>query len=323
MAFRIPSILLNPVILSPSERASMSLIVTGAVGIDRIETPTGSADEVVGGSGIYFPAAASYFTRPRIVSVVGEDFPDAFVAMFDRFDIDTAGLERRRGSKTFRWHGRYHDDMNHRDTLGLELGVLTEAPPAVPESYRDSKYVFLAVDQPSNQLALLDTLPDRELAVMDTIDLYIDTQRDAVIDVIGKVDGVIFNDSEAMALTGTTNAVAAAEAIAAMGPAFVIVKKGEHGAIARHRDGWIALPAYPSNAVVDPTGAGDSFAGAMMGHLAATGGDVSLSNLKKALAYGTVVASYNIEDFSLGRMLDLKREEIDTRYDEFTAMLSA
>jgi len=301
----------------------MSLIVTGAIGIDRIETPTGSADEVVGGSGIYFPAAASYFTKPRIVSVVGEDFPDDFVDMFSKFDIDTTGLERRKGSKTFRWHGKYHDNMNERDTVGIDLGVLTEAPPPLPDEYKDSKYVFLAVDQPANQLALLDKLPDRKLAVMDTIDLYINTQRDEVVDVIKKVDGIIFNDSEAMALTGEKNAVAAAEAIVAMGPSFVIVKKGEHGAIAKHKDGWIALPAYPSNAVVDPTGAGDSFAGAMMGHLAATDGDVSLNNLKKALAYGTVVASYNIEDFSLGRMLKLKRDEIDKRYDEFTAMLSA
>ncbi|MEO0964612.1 MAG: PfkB family carbohydrate kinase [Planctomycetota bacterium] len=299
----------------------MPLVVTGAVGIDQVETPTGSASEVVGGSGIYFPAAASYFTRPRVVSVVGDDFTDEHVAVFDQFNIDREGLERRAGGKTFRWHGRYHDNMNDRDTVGIELGVLTEAPPPLPAAYGDSDYVFLAVDQPVNQLALLDKLPKRKLSVMDTIDLYIDTQRDEVVDVIGKVDGVIVNDSEAMALTGERNAVSAADAIAAMGPAFVVVKKGEHGAIAKHRDGWAALPAYPSDRVVDPTGAGDSFAGAMMGHFASTDGDTSLPNLRKALAYGTVVASFNIEDFSLGRMIGLTRAEIDGRYDEFTSML--
>ncbi|MEO0586339.1 MAG: PfkB family carbohydrate kinase [Planctomycetota bacterium] len=299
----------------------MPLIVTGAVGIDHVETPSGSASEVVGGSGLYFPAAASYFTQPRVVSVVGDDFPDDFVAVFDEFDIDRLGLERRAGGKTFRWHGKYHENMNDRDTLGIELGVLTEAPPPLPDAYRDSKFVFLAVDQPSNQLALLDKLPDRKLAVMDTIDLYINTQRDQVVDVMGKVDGVIVNDSEAMALTGEKNAVAAAEVIAGYGPSFVVVKKGEHGVIAKHADGWAALPAYPSNKVVDPTGAGDSFAGAMMGHFAATDGDTSLANLKKALTYGTVVASFNIEDFSLNRMRGLKRDEIDRRYAEFAAML--
>ncbi|MEM0913351.1 MAG: PfkB family carbohydrate kinase [Planctomycetota bacterium] len=299
----------------------MSLVVTGAVGIDKVETPAGSASEVVGGSGVYFPAAASYFTRPRVVSVVGEDFLDEHVAVFDQFDIDRAGLERRAGSKSFRWHGKYHDNMNDRDTLGIELGVLAEAPPPLPDAYADSDYVFLAVDQPINQLALLDKLPQRKLAVMDTIDLYIETQRDGVVDVIGRVDGVIVNDSEAMMLTGERDAVKAAEAIATMGPAFVVVKKGEHGVIARHADGWAALPAFPSDKVVDPTGAGDSFAGAMMGHFAATGGDTSLANLRKALAYGTVVASFNIEDFSLGRMIGLTREEIDGRFGEFTGML--
>ncbi len=299
----------------------MSLIVTGAVGIDTIESPAGKADEVIGGSGIYFTAAASYFTTPRIVTAVGDDFPDEFVALFDHFKVDTAGLERRAGSKTFRWHGKYHDDnINERDTLGLELGILLEALPPVPESYADSEFVFLAVTAPENQLALLDKFPKRKLVVMDTIDLYIIQMRERLLDVISRVDGVIINDHEAKLLTGESNMVLAADWICDRGPAFAIIKKGEHGVIMKHRDGWAALPAYPADKVVDPTGAGDSFAGGFMGYLASVG-DTSLTSLRRGLAYGTMIASFNIEDFSLGRMKTLTRDEIDRRYAAFAKMM--
>ncbi|MEQ9454240.1 MAG: PfkB family carbohydrate kinase [Phycisphaeraceae bacterium] len=298
----------------------MSLIVTGAVCIDKIETPTSMAEELLGGSGIYFPAAASFFTQPRVLAAVGEDFPDDFLATFDHFNIDRRGLEVRKGSKTFRWHGKYHENMNDRDTVGIELNILLEDPPVLPDFYADSEYVFLAVDRPSNQLNLLDSVPKRKLAVMDTIDLYINTQKDELVEVIKKVDGLIVNDSEAKALTGRRDVVAAALDLEKLGPKFVIIKKGEHGVVMKHADGWAALPAFPAEKVVDPTGAGDSFAGAMMGYLAETG-DTSLSGMQKALAYGTVTASFNIEDFSLGRMRTLTRADIDARFKQFAEMV--
>lgn len=298
----------------------MSLIVTGSISIDTIDTPTGSVKEVVGGSSIYFTAAASFFGPIRLIGAVGEDFPDAFVDVFNGFKVDVAGLERRKGSKTFRWHGRYHEDVNQRDTVSVELNVLTEALPPVPESFRDSKYVFLAVTHPDNQLKLLDSFPNRKLVVADTIDLYINTTRDQLLEVFKRIDGLIINDSEAQMLTGEPNAVVAADKLIAMGPKFVVVKKGQHGAILKHPDGVCVLPAYPATTVIDPTGAGDSFAGAFMAHLAHTD-DTSFDSLKTAMAYGTTVASFTIEAFSVERLQKITRADIDKRFKEFTDML--
>ena len=300
----------------------MPLIVTGSIGIDTIETPGHDAQEVLGGSSIYFAAAASFFGGVRLVGAVGEDFPEHYVEHFHHFDVDTAGLERRAGSQTFRWHGRYHDNMNDRDTVSVDLNVLIEALPPVPESYRDSRYVFLAVTSPANQLALLDEFPERRLVVADTIDLYINNNRDELDEVMRRVDGIIFNDSEAELLTGEPNAVVAADRLLEMGPSFVIVKKGAHGAILRHQGGTVALPAYPSRQVVDPTGAGDSFAGGFMGFLANTSGEASdFHALKTAMAYGTMVASFTIEAFGPERLRTLKRDEINARYREFATMM--
>ena len=234
----------------------MSLIVTGSISIDTIDTPTGSVKEVVGGSSIYFTAAASFFGPIRLVGAVGDDFPDSFVEVFNGFGVDVEGLERRAGSKTFRWHGRYHEDVNQRDTVSVELNVLTEALPPIPKSYADSAYIFLAVTHPENQLKRLDTFPKRKLVVADTIDLYINTTRDELMEVFKRIDGLIINDSEALMLTGEPNAVVAADKLLEMGPNFVIVKKGQHGAILRHPDGTCVLPAYPAKTVIDPTGAG-------------------------------------------------------------------
>lgn len=298
----------------------MSLIVTGSISIDTIDTPTGSVQEVVGGSSIYFTAAASFFGPIRLVGAVGEDFPDSFVDVFHGFGVDVEGLERRVGSKTFRWHGRYHEDVNQRDTVSVELNVLTEALPPIPKSYEDSGYIFLAVTHPENQLKLLDAFPKRKLVVADTIDLYINTTRDELMEVFKRIDGLIINDSEALMLTGEPNAVVAADKLLEMGPKFVIVKKGQHGAILRHPDGTCVLPAYPAKTVIDPTGAGDSFAGAFMAHLANTD-DTSFNSLKTAMAYGTTVASFTIEAFSVERLQQIKRADIDQRFDEFTAML--
>ncbi len=299
----------------------MSLIVTGSIGIDTIETPDGKiANSVLGGSSIYFAGAASFFGGVRLVGAVGEDFPDEFVTPFTDFGVDIAGLERRAGSKTFRWHGKYLPNMNDRETVSVDLNVLIEDLPPVPSAYGDSEYVFLAVTSPQNQLALLDQFPKKKLVVADTIDLYINTEADALDEVIKRVDGLIINDSEAELLTGKTNAIEAADELVKRGPTFVVVKKGAHGAILRHRDGYAVLPAYPSTRVIDPTGAGDSFAGGMMAYLCATD-DTSLPSLKKAMAYGTMVASYTIEAFSIQRLTEISRQDIDSRFAEFANML--
>lgn len=299
----------------------MSLIVTGSVGIDTVETPDGQrADDVLGGSSIYFAAGASFFTKVRLVAAVGEDFPQHFHEQFQQFDVCTDGLEQREGSKTFRWHGRYHENMNDRDTLAVELNVLGEALPPVPEHYKDSQYVFLANTHPAGQLSLREQFPQSKLVVADTMDLWIETEPDLLKNLLTKIDGFVLNDSEAKQLTGENNVLKAADAVLAMGPTFVIVKKGEHGAILRHKDGTGVLPAFPSDQVVDPTGAGDSFASGMMGYLSSVD-DVSIDSIKRAMAYGTVVASYTIEKFSTQRLSEIDRSQIDARLETFGSHL--
>jgi sugar/nucleoside kinase (ribokinase family) len=299
----------------------MSLIVTGSIGIDSVEAPTGQAENVLGGSAIYFAAAASFFSRVRLVGAVGEDFPDHFLDTFRHFNIDLAGLERRAGSKTFRWRGKYHANMNQRDTLSVELNVLAEDLPPVPPHFCDSQYVFLANTDPGNQMKLLAQFPRRKLAVADTMDLWIHTQRDALITLLGQVDGLVLNDSEAIALTGHSNLIRAGDSVLAMGPRFVVIKKGEHGAVFMHQDeGICMLPAYAARHVVDPTGAGDSFAGGMMGYLASNGG-LDGEGFRRALAYGTMVASFNIESFGLERLKQITRADLDKRLNEYARMV--
>lgn len=299
----------------------MSLIVTGSIGIDSIEAPTGKADDVLGGSAIYFAAAASFFSPVRLVAAVGNDFPEHHLDTFRHFNVDLDGLERRANSKTFRWHGRYHDDMNERDTIEVQLNVLAEDLPPVPDHYKDSRQVFLANTHPAAQMALLDQFPDRSLAIADTMDLWIETEKDALLALLQKVDGLVLNYEEAFQLTGKSNLVLAAEAIHKLGPKFVVIKKGEHGAFLMHTDGMAALPAYAARDVVDPTGAGDTFAGGMLGYLASNGDDFSLAALQRAMAYGTIVASYNIESFSLERLKTISRGDLDQRLETFRRML--
>lgn len=301
----------------------MSLICTGTIGIDTVFTPHGHREKILGGSCTYFAAAASFYGPVRIVAAVGEDFPPAFDATLRSFKgVDTQGLEVRKGSKTFAWGGKYLANMNSRETLFTELGVLAERPPEVPAAYRDSRFIFLANTHPAVQMQMLSALPDKRLAVADTMDLWINIARAELDLLLTKIDGLVLNYDEAELLTGKTNTVAAARHILKMGPRFVVVKKGEHGCIVVHRDGVAALPAYPTEDVVDPTGAGDSFAGGMMGHLASHKGDpTSLKAIREALAHGTVVASFNIEAFSLDRLKTLTRPELDRRYEDFAAMV--
>ncbi len=304
----------------------MSLIVTGTIGIDTVYTPHGHREKVLGGSCTYFAAAASFYGPVRIVAAAGDDFPSAFHETLKGFKgVDATGLEIRRGSKTFAWGGKYLANMNSRETLFTELGVLAERPPAVPASFQDSQFVFLANSHPGVQLGMLESLPKRKLAVADTMDLWINIARGELDLLMTKIDGLVLNYDEAELLTGKSNTVAAARQILKMGPKFVVVKKGEHGCLLVHRDGIAALPAYPTEAVVDPTGAGDSFAGGMMGHIAAhglrTSQVTSFNTLRESLAHGTVIASFNIESFSLERLSKLTRAELDKRYAEYVAMV--
>ncbi|MCY2927773.1 MAG: PfkB family carbohydrate kinase [Planctomycetota bacterium] len=295
----------------------MSLLVTGSIGIDTVESPSGKAVDVLGGSSVYFSQAASFFGPVRFVGVVGEDCPSEFLKpLQDNPQIDMSGLEVRRGSKTFRWHGRYHEDVNHRDTVAVALNVLGEMGPAIPKAFRDSRYVFLANTHPGLQLELLGQLESPRLVVADTMDLWINAERDTLVNLLGRIDGVVLNDSEAALLTGRTNMVAAGNEIAQRVRRFVVIKKGEHGSLLFAQGEVFPMPAFPAVRVVDPTGAGDCFAGALMGALAAED-SCEVPALRRALAYGTVTASFVIEDFSLSKLLAIDRARIDARVREF------
>ncbi len=299
----------------------MSLLVTGSIGIDTVEAPAGKAAETLGGSSVYFAQAASFFAPVRLVGVVGDDCPPGFLQPLQANPkVDLRGLEVRAGSKTFRWHGRYHEDLNQRDTVDVELNVLAEHGPTIPDSYRDSKYVFLANTHPDLQMELLGQLNGPDLVVADTMDLWITTQRDSLIQLLGNIDGLLLNDSEARQLTKTSNIISAGFEIAQMVRRFVVIKKGEHGSLLFVGKRVCPLPSYPTVNVVDPTGAGDSFAGAMMGFIADTG-QIDIGTLRMALRYGTVTASFGLESFSLAKLVDSTREDIDARLEEFEELM--
>lgn len=303
----------------------MSLIVTGTIGIDTIETPDGQRrEDLLGGSAVYFCAASSFYTQPRLVAAVGDDFPESFMDTLKSFEaVDLAGLEVRQGSKTFRWGGKYMEDMDRRETLFTELGVLEEAPPTVPDKFKDSKVLFLANSHPMVQLGMLEQLGDLDLSVVDTMDLWITIAKPELTNLLGKIDGLVLNFDEAEQYTGHRNPVTAGKHLLELGPRFVVIKKGEHGCILVHKDGICALPAYPTEHVVDPTGAGDSFAGGMMGRLAASGAaDLgSFESIREALAHGTIIASFNVESFSLERMQGISNKDVDARYDHYASMM--
>ncbi|MFH1419254.1 MAG: PfkB family carbohydrate kinase [Planctomycetota bacterium] len=297
----------------------MSLLVTGTIGIDTVETPGRRVEDVLGGSAAYFAFAAALITPVRLVGVVGGDFPQAFRDTFNGRPIDTAGLETRPGSKTFRWHGKYLDDMNQRESISTDLNVIAEDPPEIPEQFRDSDYVFLANTHPAIQRGFIDQLTGPKLIVCDTMDLWINTARDELLDTLARVHGVVLNDSEARLLTDRDNLVLAGRQILEAGPQFVVIKKGEHGAMLVARDDIFILPAYPAANVKDPTGAGDSFGGGMMGHLAGLD-QTGFNAMRSSLAYGTCVASITIEDFSLDALRAADRSKLEARLAEFKAL---
>lgn len=299
----------------------MSLLVTGSIGIDDLKTPFGEVKGAYGGSAVHFSFAATLFTPVRFVGVVGEDFDPEYRTFLQKRQIDLAGLEVRKGSKTFRWSGQYEGAMADATTLNIELNVLAEAGPKIPANFADSTYVFLAATHPGLQQDLVRQLKSPRLIVADTRDLWITTQREELLKTFKVVHGAIMNDGEARLLTEQHNLIVAGRKILDMGPQFVVLKKGEHGVMLITRDGAISLPAYPTAAVVDPTGAGDSFAGGMMGYLA-TQSDTQFNTLKRSLAYGTMTASFTIEDFALGAIQKVSMGDIDRRLREYAGMLS-
>ncbi|MDG2020838.1 MAG: PfkB family carbohydrate kinase [Phycisphaerales bacterium] len=298
------------------------LIVTGTIGVDTIHAPTGSAEGVMGGSAAYFAAAASHLAPTRLVGLVGEDWPAEHREVLQSFEgIDFGGVEIRSGGETFKWGGRYFDDMNQRETLFTELGVLEDTPPTVPEEFRDSRYVFLANSHPAVQADLLDQFPDRALSVCDTMDLWINIAHDDLLALLKKVDGVVLNDGEAAQLVETRNVVDAGRKILELGPTFAVIKKGEHGAVLVHRDGVAVVPAFPADhaSVVDPTGAGDSFGGGMMAHLAKLD-RTDFDAIQESLAWGTVMASFTIGSFGLDGLQGLDEARISERMDRYRTM---
>ena len=300
----------------------MSLLVTGSIGIDTVRTPYGVSEDCLGGSAVYFAMAASFFGPVRFVGVVGADCPFDLSEIFTGRDVDLAGLEVRARSKTFRWAGTYKQDMDDRTTDYMELNVLAEAPPAVPNAFADSKFVFLANTAPKLQHELLDQIRRPVFVAADTMNCWICDYLDDLKSLLKRIDCLIINEDEARLLAGEHNLIKAAQIVLDMGLGIVVVKKGESGSLMCGADGEIfVLPAYPADQVNDPTGAGDSFAGGFMGYLAQTG-RTDFETLKTAIAYGTVTASFTIAGFSLQGLNSIGRADIDSRLETLRKVTS-
>lgn len=299
----------------------MPLLVVGSVALDSVETPTEVRENVLGGSAVYFSYAASYFTPVRLVGVVGEDWPPEHTAMLQARKIDASGLQIVRGAQTFRWRGKYQPNMNDRETLDVQLNVMQQFNPVLPPDFCRCPFVFLANGSTSIQLKVLDQCTAASLRVADTMDLWIRTEREQLNEMLRRIDGLVLNDSEAKLLTEDDNLVRAGHQVREMGPRFVVIKKGEHGAMFFSKHETYVLPAFPTPRVVDPTGAGDSFAGGMMGYLAQQG-NFEPKTLKEAMAYGILVASFTVEDFSLDGLKRIERSHLDRRMEEYRKMLN-
>lgn len=296
----------------------MSLLVVGSVAFDSVRTPHGHADSILGGAATYFSVAASWVTPVRVVAVVGEDFSEHHLSVFASRGIDTTGLERAAG-KTFRWQGEYVGDMNEARTLDTQLNVFERFAPKIPASYLASEFVFLGNIDPVLQLHVREQLPNTRLVGLDTMDYWIRGKLEALKKTLAAVDVLLVNEGEARMLSGEWNLTKAAAAIQKMGPRSVVVKRGEHGVSLFTAGSIFSAPGYPLDQVQDPTGAGDTFAGGFMGHLARTG-DLSEPNLRRAVVYGSVLASFAVEEFGLSRLLQLTPQEIEARFREFKTL---
>ncbi len=294
------------------------VLIVGSVAYDSVRTPFGETDEALGGAASYASVAASFFAPVRLVGVVGDDFSEQHVAALAKRDIDLAGLQRAPG-KTFRWSGYYEFDLNQAHTTATELNVFQTFRPTLPESYRDSPYVFLANIDPALQLAVLDQVRRPKLVACDTMNFWIENAKDKVLEVLARVDLALINEAEARQLCGESNLIAAARKILDYGPATVIIKKGEHGALMMSTGSYFAAPGYPLEELRDPTGAGDTFAGGLVGYLARCG-ETDEETLRRAIIAGSVMASFTVEDFSLDRLFSLSPEEVAGRYHDIIAM---
>lgn len=293
----------------------MNLFVVGSVGLDDVETPFGKVERALGGSAIYFSMAAAFFHRPGFVGIVGSDFPQAGVRMLEKHGVDLQGLEQVDG-ETFRWGGRYGFDLNERQTLFTALNVFESFRPRLPDDYRNARYVFLGNIDPELQLGVLEQVSQSRFTAMDTMNFWIDGKRDALMAVLARVDALLLNDGEARQLAGVPNIVTAARKIAEMGPRLVVIKRGEYGALLYREDTFFFAPAFPLENVVDPTGAGDAFAGGFMGYLAHAD-DLSWDTLCQAVIAGSTLASYCVESFSVHRLTSLDPASISQRAHEF------
>lgn len=295
----------------------MSFLVVGSVAFDTIETPFGKAERVVGGSATFISLTASYFTNDvKLIGIVGNDFPKEEIDFLSSKGIDVSGLEIHPEKKSFFWHGKYHFDLNTRDTLVTELNVLEDFNPVVPEAFKDSEYICLGNIVPALQQSVIKQLNKPKLIAIDTMNFWIESAKNDLIETLKLVNIMIINDSEARELTGEYNLVSAARKILSMGPQIVVIKKGEHGALLFTDEIMFSAPAYPLETVYDPTGAGDTFAGGFMGWLAKTG-NMSPENLRLAMIYGSAMASICVEKFSIDALRNLDKEKITARFREF------
>lgn len=299
--------------------AHPELVIVGSIGIDHIETPNEKRENLLGGSASYACAAASYFTSAGMVGVVGDDFPEEFLRLYDTFRVDRRGLHRAEG-RTFSWSGVYEENMDHRSTLETVLGVFESFEPSLPAEYRSAPCVFLGNMHPGLQLHVLDQMTDPAFVLADTMDLWINITRDELETVISRVHMLTLNESEARLLTDTHALPEAAARLLEMGPRHVLIKKGENGSMLFSKDSVYIQPAYPLCDVKDPTGAGDTFAGALMGYLTEQG-SYDEADIRRAMVHGSVVASFGVESFSLDRLQTLKREEIDGRVTALREMM--
>src|SRR3954470_21550922 len=299
----------------------MSLLVVGSVALDSVETPFGKAENVLGGSANFFSASASHFSPVKIVGIVGSDYPfDELKKTFADRPVDLSGIEHAEG-RSFCWRGRYRHDLNVAETLETHLGVFSNFAPKIPASFRKTPYVFLGNIDPRLQLDVLQQVDKPKLVVCDTMNFWIESRRPELLELLGRVDAITLNDGEARQLTEHNNLVKAAKWIMSRGPKFVIIKKGENGALMFTKDSVFLAPAYPLEEVFDPTGAGDSFAGGFMGYLAKTG-SLDIENLRRAVIYGSVMGSFAVERFSVERLISITAKDIAARVGEFKRLVA-
>jgi sugar/nucleoside kinase (ribokinase family) len=300
----------------------MSLLVVGTVAFDAIETPFGKTDKIVGGAASYISLAASYFTRDiSLVSVVGDDFPQDFLNILKKEGVNLEGLQIKKGEKSFFWSGKYHNDLNTRDTLDTQLNVLETFDPIVPESAKECDFLMLGNLVPAVQRSVISQMKKRpKLIVLDTMNFWMDIAMDELKKTIAMIDVLTINDSEARQLSGEYSLVKAAQKILAMGPKVLVIKKGEHGALLFNKDEVFFAPALPLEEVYDPTGAGDSFAGGFIGYLAKTK-DISFENMKRAIIFGSAMASFTVEKFGTERLIGLSQADVDERVQEFVDLV--